>query len=117
MNKKTVGFLAVFSIAAQLSACGNLPKQAELGEGLKSTMQQNEVQHALLVTKDGRIVPVDGSGKTLHRCEVNEKETTCRSLKKATVHELQNITIIKSTVNPTCRTYVSNGWAYEECWD
>lgn len=116
MAKKPVLFLAVISFATLLSACSSMPKQAELGEGLRSTIQQNEVRHALLVAKDGRIIPVDSNGKTLHRCDVSDKETTCKGLIKATVHDIQSITVIKSTVNPTCITYSILGQAYEECW-
>lgn len=117
MAKKPVLFLAVFSVVTLLSACDTMPKRAELGEGIRSTIQQNDVKHALLVTKDGRIIPVDSTGKTMHRCDVSEKDTTCRGLVKATVHDLQSITVIKSTVNPYCITYIMLGQAYEDCWN
>lgn len=127
MYKQLLKSAVIALLSLGLTACaympGHGPDKVELSPGLQRSVGQFKTKAALLLDEAGRIVATDENGKTLERCSVKREDPRglkqCRGLQKgATIEDVNNITAIKSHVNPDCLTWIDGlGIAHERCWD
>lgn len=127
MHKQLLTFGIITLLSLGLTACaylpGHGPDKIELSPVLRGSIAQFKTKAALLLDAEGRIVATDENGKTLERCSVKRDDPRglkqCKGLQKgATIENVNNITALKSHVNPDCLTLIDGGgFAHEYCWD
>lgn len=127
MHKQLLNFGIIALLSLGLTACAHLsdhgPGKVELSPGLRGSIAQYKTKAALLLDEKGRIIATDEDGKRLERCSVKPDDPRdlkqCRGLQKgAIIENVNNITLIKSQINPDCLTEIDGlGHAHQYCWD
>lgn len=127
MYKQILKSAVIALLSLGLTACaylpGHGPDKVELSPGLQRSVGQFKTKAALILDEKGRIVATNENGKALERCSIKREDPRglkqCKGLQKgATIEDVNNITAIKSHLNPDCLTLIDGGgFAYEYCWD
>lgn len=127
MHKQLFKYGVIAVLSSGLTACAYLPNhgpdKVEPSQGLRGAMAQFKTKAALLLDEEGRIIATDENGKALERCSTKRDDSKglkqCRGLQKgAIIEDVNNITAIKSRINPDCLSFIDGlGIAREYCWD
>lgn len=119
--------LALILTVALSSACAAVDTQGKLGNGEKPrsdatphliidkklTAELKEKKVEMLVTLDqsGKLVVMDTQGVPIEAC--NDE---CSGLKDVTVRLIESPVILKTTRNPRCVVWNSDGQQRQKCW-
>lgn len=127
--KDAFTFIALSSmLGISLQACAINGEDKKPPEDNRQITVPKDTQMVLFINKDNRMIVLDSAGKPIESCNLctesleqkygahcekaPEETNICSSLTKATVQDIQTITILSSHKNPHCRTIKSNGDFY-----
>ena len=82
-----------------------------------TTSNLPDFEVALLVDKNGKVIPVAKDGTRIARCgRVGRKKSRCKVLnKKSDVETIRNLALLKYRLNPSCYLFVIDKHHFEYC--
>lgn len=85
--------------------------------GGTATSELPNFEVALLVNKNGKVIPVAKDGSRIKPCgRVGRNKSRCKALnQKSRVKTVKSISFLKYRINPNCYLLMVGGYQYEHC--